>query len=236
MDILANKKQIFLVILIGLLVAVCGCYKKADGKTGISPTLGELQGNEDINNPDRSLNIVCEAEDGIQSGTKVSDEGQGYSGIGFVTDFNSDKDYVEIECEVEKAGLYNIFIGYRSLHGDKTCSLGVNNQSSEDVVLKKTQEFTEHTAVKAMLKEGKNSIRIQSGWGWYDIDYLRITTAPSKSKSSVAKSLVNPDATKEAKALMSFLVDNYGKKIISGQQDFKYVEWIERNTGKKPLC
>lgn len=33
---------------------------------------------------------------------------------------------------------------------------------------------------------------------------------------------------------MSYLVDMYGKAILSGQQDYKNLRWLEQNVGKKP--
>ncbi|MCQ2592985.1 MAG: glycoside hydrolase family 26 protein [Treponema sp.] len=51
---------------------------------------------------------------------------------------------------------------------------------------------------------------------------------------------VNKNATPEAKALMSFLADNYGKKVLSGQMDLTWndtVDMAERvfaDTGKYP--
>lgn len=53
-----------------------------------------------------------------------------------------------------------------------------------------------------------------------------------------AQKLVNPNATKEAKALKKFLDETYGKKIISGQAleklDENWIEIIEQYSGKKP--
>ena len=55
----------------------------------------------------------------------------------------------------------------------------------------------------------------------------------------VSKELVNPNATDNAKRLMSYLVDNYGKNVLSGQycdtgefgKEFKVISDV---TGKKP--
>jgi mannan endo-1,4-beta-mannosidase len=50
----------------------------------------------------------------------------------------------------------------------------------------------------------------------------------------VGKEPVNPEATPEAKALMSFLVDQYGKTILSGQQELFNLAWLDRHVGKWP--
>jgi len=48
------------------------------------------------------------------------------------------------------------------------------------------------------------------------------------------KTLTDPNATSEAKSLMSFLVDYYGMQVLSGQQDMVEIEYIESVTGKQP--
>jgi mannan endo-1,4-beta-mannosidase len=46
--------------------------------------------------------------------------------------------------------------------------------------------------------------------------------------------LVTPNPTSEAVSLYQFLLDNYGKKIISGVMDMADVNWLKTNTGKSP--
>lgn len=48
------------------------------------------------------------------------------------------------------------------------------------------------------------------------------------------KTLTDPLATNQAKSLMSFLVDNYGQKVMSGQQDLSEINYILSVTGKQP--
>ncbi|HEY5504079.1 MAG TPA: glycosyl hydrolase, partial [Sedimentisphaerales bacterium] len=48
------------------------------------------------------------------------------------------------------------------------------------------------------------------------------------------KTLTDPNATSEAKSLMSFLVDHYGQQVLSGQQDMSEMNYIYSVTGKWP--
>jgi mannan endo-1,4-beta-mannosidase len=48
------------------------------------------------------------------------------------------------------------------------------------------------------------------------------------------KTLTDPNATSEAKSLMSFLVDCYGQQVLSGQQDMSEMNYIYSVTGKWP--
>jgi hypothetical protein len=55
-----------------------------------------------------------------------------------------------------------------------------------------------------------------------------------QSWQTQAQSLVNPNATKEAKALKAYMDDTYGKQIISGQYWDTWAEYVKTNTGRTP--
>ncbi len=48
------------------------------------------------------------------------------------------------------------------------------------------------------------------------------------------KTLNDPQATGEAKSLLSFLIDQYGQKVLSGQQKLIEIDYIYSVTGKEP--
>lgn len=48
------------------------------------------------------------------------------------------------------------------------------------------------------------------------------------------KMLTDPQATSEAQSLMSFLIDQYSQKVLSGQQDMSEINYIYSITGKQP--
>jgi hypothetical protein len=48
------------------------------------------------------------------------------------------------------------------------------------------------------------------------------------------KTLTDPLATNQARSLMSFLVDQYGQKVLSGQQDLSEINYVLSVTGKQP--
>lgn len=59
----------------------------------------------------------------------------------------------------------------------------------------------------------------------------------NSSAKCISKQLVNPNASYEARALMSYLVDSYGKRILSGQQsDYSGFDiyFVKAKTGKFP--
>ncbi|WP_440117903.1 glycosyl hydrolase [Paenibacillus sp. QZ-Y1] len=46
----------------------------------------------------------------------------------------------------------------------------------------------------------------------------------------ISSILVNEAATFEARELMKYLVESYGKAVLSGQQDYSNLNWINENT------
>jgi mannan endo-1,4-beta-mannosidase len=63
---------------------------------------------------------------------------------------------------------------------------------------------------------------------------LLVLACLPKLASASEKILCNPQATPEAKALYAYLDSVAGKKIISGQQNAKFLDYIRTVTGKAP--
>lgn len=177
---------------------------------------------------------IYEAENGTLTGTSVATSIPGYSGSGYVTSFDNDGDSLTVTVSPPSAGLYQIKIRYHSPYGHKQAYLFVNGAAAGNVDFAQTTGFTEIAVTKALLNKGANTIRLDKGWGMYEIDYFAIEPAATPPAHQVSKALVNPAASPATKSLMSYLVDNYGKKILSGQQDYSNVAWIQNNLGKKP--
>lgn len=184
-----------------------------------------------------------EAEQGVLSGDAIIRNGPSYdgdlagneqfSGDGYVY-ISSNTASITFEVETEAVGLYDLKIAYATPFGAKQTSLSLNNESFGDVAFPEKTSFTEISAGKLLLKAGKNTIKLDAFWGWYLIDYISIAKSAAPAAHQVEKTLVNPNATTEAQALMNYLVDQYGNSIISGQQDLEEAEWIYEQTGKYP--
>ena len=54
------------------------------------------------------------------------------------------------------------------------------------------------------------------------------------TENKISSTLGNQDATSEAKELMRYLVKSYGSAVLSGQQEYSNLNWINENTGRKP--
>lgn len=186
---------------------------------------------------DVNFNHIYQSENAKLFGTKISDNISGYSGNGYVTGFDKPNDNIIFTVTVPYDGIYKINIGYYipKESGRKYTLVVLNGNSIKRISLPKLNSFSESSEEEILLHKGENNIMLISDWGYYNIDYIRVQKISMPSNSNIEKHLVNTNATKEANTLQEFLVSNYGKYILSGQQDLTEVDWIEKNTGKKPV-
>lgn len=175
----------------------------------------------------------AEAENGVLTGVNISSAVSGYSGTGYVTGFDNNADKVTVTMNVPVKAFYKLVIRYNSTSGDKTQNLIVNSGGASSVVFLKTSTWTNIDAGKYLLNAGKNTITIQSSWGWMDIDKFSIYTA-SRNTYSFTTDLVNPNANAAAKSLYQFLLSKFNSKIISGQTNSFYTE-VKSIGGKSPM-
>lgn len=175
---------------------------------------------------------LLEAEDGMMNGgVSISASGTGYSGEGYAAFQQSGS--LALTYTTPAAGMYDISIGYSAPNGEKKTSMVLNGQTSE-ITLPESAGFAQVHAGKTWMRQGDNTIEFLANWGWYNIDYVKLTAASVPEQRDAANTLINPDATPEARALMNFLESQYGRKMISGQQTLEDVEWIAQQTGKYP--
>ena len=174
--------------------------------------------------------IRVEAETGVLTGVTIATTTAGYSGLGYVTGLDDAADKLTLTFTA-KAGLYELAIGYASPFGDKGIDFQVNDDKGSGM-LKQATSFTQVSLGKFLLKEGQNTVTIFRGWGYFDVDYILLTPALVTLPAKPPKTLVDAQATPSTKGLFSYLVDQYGSKVISGQQDD--VEYVLEQTGKEP--
>lgn len=177
--------------------------------------------------------LQFEAEQGVMNGVEAASETAGYAGGGYVTGFDQPDDSVEIPVEAPEAGLYDLRIGYHSTGGKYTW-LYLNGEPFADVQLHQTEGFQEVYGGKVLLQKGANTIGFKTHWGWYDIDYVSIQKVKPRPEHQVERKLVNPNATPETVALHEFLIDHYGKYILSGQQTLIDSLTLLNKYGKEP--
>lgn len=180
-----------------------------------------------------------EAEDAILTDLNVDKKMTGFSGQGYISGFTNDTGSATFEIQAPESALYQLIIGYATPHGYKMTHLKVNDVSQGEVELQEIDGFSETPEISIFLEKGKNTITLEKSWGWYVIDYIEVRRPPNKENQQISKNSINPNASDEAKSLLSYLVDMYGEKILSGQQEYPNslladVQYIYTHTGKKP--
>lgn len=189
------------------------------------------------------VNGRAEAEDGLLTGVTVATTPTGFSGAGYVMGFtNSDANNVAISFNNPTAGLYELTVGYTSPYDYKVANVTVNNDKLTAAFAKTAagSDFSTSSAGKILLPQGVSTITIGGGYGYYGIDYVQLTPTSVSPPPKPPKQLTDPLATPTAKALHSYLVDLYGTKTLSGQQDDQYgnsgseVKYVLATTGKEP--
>ncbi|KAK0614909.1 family 26 glycosyl hydrolase [Bombardia bombarda] len=178
---------------------------------------------------------TLEAEDAVLTGTRVETSLAGYSGSGYVNGFDDGADKITFNVASGTAKLYDLTIRYAGIYGEKRTSVILNNSgASTEVLLPATESFSTVSAGQVLLKAGNNSIEIANNWGWYLIDYISIEPAAPRPAHNITAGLVNPNAGSGTKILYKYLRSIYGKKILSGQQDVSWADWITQQIGRTP--
>ena len=120
--------------------------------------------------------------------------------------------------DMPKDGYYTLFINYKlpSDRTNKIQNLTLNGNSAGQVSFGLTDEFTViKGAGKIKLSKGKNTIGIEKSWGWVQIDYIEITEFEA-TPWNISPTPVTPEPTESAQKLYGFLLENFGKRTISG--------------------
>jgi mannan endo-1,4-beta-mannosidase len=176
------------------------------------------------------------AESAKLKGAVLDTARPGYTGKGYLTAFKNNGDNATFTFTCPKAGLYGVQIRYCSPSGVKGYDLAVNNNLTLHGAFAGTgQVFAMHQAGKVDLTEGDNTLTLNKGWGYYDIDYIELTAVPPASPpKSLSRTLSDPAATPEALALWGRLVDSYGKRTLSGVYSTDDGEYVRQTTGAIP--
>ncbi|MBA4409646.1 MAG: glycosyl hydrolase [Bacteroidota bacterium] len=131
-------------------------------------------------------------------------------------------------------GIYNIYIQVSSPSGFKANYLFVDGTS----ITFSTYQNASYTKVKmaseVKLVAGNHKVEIIKSWGWINIDYIELEKIDHATLITTNQTLVTPNPTDETKRLYQFLIDNYGKKIISGVSEVSEATWLKTNAGKSP--
>lgn len=155
---------------------------------------------------------IYEAEAGDFSG-KVHAEKKGY-----VTGFEQDGDICRVCIQIEETGFYDLEFLQKSLGGYKENYVLVDGQRIGTISVD-GNKFARSTIRRVYLETGEHTVGVEKYWGYIQWDKLYVLTSEPFDESifRVSAKLVNPNATDNAKRLFSYLCDQYGSYMISGQ-------------------
>lgn len=177
----------------------------------------------------------------LKGGASVDFNLPEFSGDGYVTGFgDKGKASVVFDIEVPSNQHYDLSFNISS-ETEVSCRITLNGEQLTVFRTTDSGKFTYITLYGVFLTKGKSKLEITPENGDMCLDYLKISNNTSLSEISYdAKSEpVNKNAGVSAKELMSFLSDNYGKYILTGQYayggDNSELELIYRTTGKYPV-
>jgi mannan endo-1,4-beta-mannosidase len=185
-----------------------------------------------------SERIKFEAENATLKGTLIVDSiVAGYTGKGYILQFNNIDDKLIFNLVNDSAGEYNIYIAYTtSSWGKSSCNVKINNTTEGVCKFDSTGNvFKEVKCTRAKLWQGLNTLVITPSGSNFAIDYIRIE---AYSIGTVSSKLVTPNPMAEAVNLYNYLKTSYGKKIHSGAtaitSSLDEENWIYQQTGKYP--
>ncbi len=184
---------------------------------------------------------VYEAEEADFSGNvHIESQLSGYSGNGYAAGFQDDGDACSFAVSVSDDGFYDLHFISAAQGGYKENYVNVDGENLGTVSVS-DDSFTDSLLSRVFLSAGEHEISISKFWGWICLDKLIVQEAESLDESiyQVSAKLCNPNASESARRLMSYLADNYGKNIISGQYSSsgrygKEFTVIKRETEKEP--
>ncbi|WP_049962859.1 glycosyl hydrolase [Ruminococcus sp. HUN007] len=154
----------------------------------------------------------------------------GYSGSGYLTDFDVDAgNSLFFRFDIPAAQHYDISVCFASddIVRNEVCLNGeqlFDFECTEETV----GRFVVKTYYGVFFEPGETTLTVHEIEGGIDLDYLRIRNNQSiySSRTDISPSLINPNASAEAKELMKYLTSNFGKRILTGQyvSDWRDIE------------
>ncbi len=178
---------------------------------------------------------VCQAEAGSFTGNVRE------ARKGSVSGFQQEGDACTVTVSIQEAGFYDLEFLIRSQGGYKENYVLVDGARLGTICADGTK-FMRDTIRRVYLEAGEHTVTVMKYWGYIDWDKVNILTSRPFDESvfQVSAKLSNENASDNAKRLFSYLCDQYGRKIISGQycdtgmNGWENLQISQNNGGKFP--
>ncbi len=114
--------------------------------------------------------IRLEAADAQLVGVTLGTAIPGYTGKGYAGDFAPQGAKIVFTVPDAAPGVYKVSLRYSAPSGDKGYDLVVNGAKFSGMLPKTGNVFATQPAGKVELAAGRNTLAIERGWGYYDIN------------------------------------------------------------------
>ncbi len=179
--------------------------------------------------------IHLAAEKAALTGSTLQTTIPGYAGSGYAGEFQADGAQAVWTVPHAQAGLYKVTIHYATPYGVKGYDLVVNGAKFSGMFADTKGAWADQPAGQVELQEGANTVAIEKGWGYYDINAIDLSPAPAPAAlKSPSLTLSDAKADPQARALLRTLAATYGAKTLSGQYNAADTQYIYAATGRTP--
>jgi len=178
----------------------------------------------------------AEADTGVtRTSVQTTNSLNGYSGTGYVSGYNAEaSDATVWTINVDTAGYYNIEVGYQ-VDSYKEFVFLIDSIQYTGKMAFIDKGFHSTSMGTQWLSAGSHQFTVKGGWSYYNLDYLQFTPVAAPSlPQAVDAAPVDPMADATTKALYTYMIGNYGKKTLSGQQDAAEMDTVYSRSGKLP--
>jgi len=194
-------------------------------------------------NADETMDKIYYAKDALLNNVLIHHIDQFKFGrTGYVGHFSEDTSSVTFTVSVPRSDNYDIVVSSANPagRGEKYNYVLVNGKQAGEFKTLDNNVFNDSVIKRVYIEKGKTEITIQKYWGWIYVDYILLRKSGEINYDiyDVSPALVNPNADNNAKRLMKYITDIYGRQTLSGQcgegisgDDFKAVYSV---TGKYP--
>ncbi len=178
--------------------------------------------------------LHLEAETGTLSGKAlVQSAGTGYAGTGYVGGFEAAGDLVTFSVNIPTTAVYQVNVGFRTPSGQKGIDVLLDGaQVGSQLVSSAT--WTSATFAQTKFTQGTHQLAVGNGWGWFQIDWVELVPIVATAPERPTDALIDPRADLGARRLHGWLLDQYGKQVVTGQTDSSNAKWVFQQTGKLP--
>ncbi len=224
-------------------LAFCGCNNgsTAIGSSGSdSSDADSFQSETEPFTRERIAKFEAEVGTDFVGNTKVSSSVKGFSGTGYVDGFTGENDSASIMISVDEEAFYDLDM-YVCVSGGYKENYVYLDDEYVGIIACKSSSFETITIPHVYITAGEHKLAVHGYWGYVNWDNVIIATSAPFDTSiyDVEATLVNANASDNAKRLMQYICDNYGKNVISGQYCSegafgKEMAVIMKTTGKLP--